>query len=92
MNARLSGEANPRPDFLSLTELDSRGQKVGRENCKLEKRMSGTTQGLKQNLRDGHLGALTVPRYCPSHVRMKTLVRHEVTTNRRADIPVVQMT
>ena len=45
MNARWSGEANPRPDFFSLTELGSRGKKVGRENCKLEKRMSGATQG-----------------------------------------------
>ena len=46
MNALLSGEANPRPDFLSLTELDSRGQKVGRENCKLGKMHVGIDIGL----------------------------------------------
>ena len=55
INAHFSGEVHPRPDFFSLTELDSRGKKVGRENCNLEKRTSGTTQGLTQNLRDGHL-------------------------------------
>ena len=82
MNARLSGEVHPRPDFFSLTELGSRGKKVGRENCKLEKRMSGATQGFTKNLHDIHLCAWTVPGYCPSRVRIYILLSQDASANR----------
>ena len=82
INARLSAEVNPRPDFFSITEYDSRRKKVGRENCKLEKQLSGASQGSTQNFRDTPLWALTVPGYCPCPVRMNTLFSQDVSANK----------
>ena len=58
------------------------GKEVERENCKLEKRMSGATQGFTKNLHDIHLCAWTVPGYCPSRVRINILLSQDASANR----------
>ena len=82
INTRFTGEVHLRPNFFSLTELGSRGKKVGRENCKLEKRVSGATQGFTKNLHDIHLCAWTVPGYCPSRVRINIPLSQDASAKR----------